>query len=160
MVTRSVLTGTSLRAAERVGCFDATACDSDVVAGAIAATVGLSISGRGRSSEVSPANESTCACVRARPFVRLIAAAAAAAPRGPRALVATTHPAPFAALPLEQASAQPQRRPQHRLSAPCETRGMCGPVGCGDWGPAGRGSRGPWSPAGRGVPRGVGSRGA
>ena len=51
MVARPVLTTTSVCAAERAGGFGATANDLGVVEIAIAATVGLSIGGRGRSSE-------------------------------------------------------------------------------------------------------------
>ena len=92
MVPRSVL-----RAAERAGGFGATACDSDVVAAAIAADSALSAARLDRSSEVSMRARLDAMCVRVAmcmAVVRLGAAAAAAAPSAPRALVAHDSPHP------------------------------------------------------------------
>ena len=88
---RSALTGTSTRAVERGGGFGATAYVSGIIAAAIAAIATFSAARLGRSREVSSAIETArvCACVSMfAATVRLDAAAAAAAPPGPRTLVA------------------------------------------------------------------------
>ena len=76
---------------ERGGGLGATAYVLGVIAAAIAAIATFSIARLGRSREVSSAIENARVCARVAMFaatVRLDAAAAAAAPPGPRTLVA------------------------------------------------------------------------
>ena len=80
-----------MRTAERGGGFGATAYMSGIIAAAIAAIAGFPAARLGRSREVSSARDSRCVCVRVAmcaAIMRLDAAATAAAPPGPRALVA------------------------------------------------------------------------
>ena len=106
-----MLTGTSALAADRASGFGATVYDPGFIVAAITAVTGLSAGRGGRSTEVSSASESGCVCVRAAlcaAIVRLDAAAAAAAPLVPRALVAYDLPRPVCR--ADAGTAQLQRR--------------------------------------------------
>ena len=105
------LTGTFALAADRASGFGATVYDPGFIVAAITAVTGLSAGRGGRSTEVSSASESGCVCVRAAlcaAIVRLDAAAAAAAPLVPRALVAHDLPRPVCR--ADAGTAQLQRR--------------------------------------------------
>ena len=115
-----MLTGTSALAADRASGFGATVYDPGFIVAAITAVTGLSAGRGGRSTEVSSASESGCVCVRAAlcaAIVRLDAAAAAAAPLVPRALVAHDLPRPVCRADAGHSAATAP--PQRSLSASC-----------------------------------------
>ena len=115
-----MLTGTSALAADRASGFGATVYDPGFIVAAITAVTGLSAGRGGRSTEVSSASESGCVCVRAAlcaAIVRLDAAAAAAAPLVPRALVAHDLPRPVCRADAGHSAATAPS--QRSLSASC-----------------------------------------